>query len=249
MRFRTAGTNWAGQEWQLSEALIMLGTQISGIWPAGQPTDGTVASKAHDAASPGSDHRPDPLEGLGTVRALDVGEVGDQGAELFEALRVSRDPRIKYAIHDGEMFSSYPKGSYGPFEVRPYYGGGHGTHVHTSTLDAADNDPRAWDLANLGGAAQPPPPPSKEYTLQITRKTIRLGAVDAKGYGGPVSTAQGLLVSKGYWAGAKASRGQVITGTFDAVTDRLVKAYQDRHGLAVDGIVGPITWGSLEETR
>lgn len=36
-----------------------------------------------------------------------------------------------------------------------------------------------------------------------------------------------------------------ITGTFDAATDKAVKALQKKHKLKVDGIVGPLTWARL----
>ena len=37
-----------------------------------------------------------------------------------------------------------------------------------------------------------------------------------------------------------------VTGTFDAATDKAVKALQKKHGLLVDGIVGPKTWAFLD---
>lgn len=36
-----------------------------------------------------------------------------------------------------------------------------------------------------------------------------------------------------------------VTGTFDAGTDKAVKVLQKKHGLTVDGIVGPKTWAQL----
>jgi hypothetical protein len=35
------------------------------------------------------------------------------------------------------------------------------------------------------------------------------------------------------------------TGIFDVNTDKAVKAFQKKHGLAVDGVVGPLTWKKL----
>lgn len=245
MRFRTSGKNWEGRTWALSAALEQLGEQVSAAWPTPHPSDGTVASKTHDATSPSSDHRPRPFTGSGMVRALDVGEYGSQGDQLFDELRDSRDPRIKYVIHGGSMFSSYPARGYAAWAIRPYDLGGHGSHVHVSSVDAADDAGYAWSIALTVPAPQPTP---GGFTMQITRSTIRLGDKDPSSYGGPVATAQALLVSKGYWSGAKLTRASVITGIFDATTDLLVRAYQDRHGLEVDGIIGPITWGSLEST-
>jgi murein DD-endopeptidase MepM/ murein hydrolase activator NlpD len=38
----------------------------------------------------------------------------------------------------------------------------------------------------------------------------------------------------------------VVTGNFEAGTDKAVKALQKKHGLLVDGIVGPKTWALLD---
>ena len=73
MRFRIAGTNWEGRLWTTSSPIGRLALQIDAAHPQGHPTDGTVASKAHDAASPNSDHRPHPFKGAGIVRAIDIG--------------------------------------------------------------------------------------------------------------------------------------------------------------------------------
>ena len=40
-----------------------------------------------------------------------------------------------------------------------------------------------------------------------------------------------------------------ITGTFDATLDTAVRSYQSSEGLAVDGIVGPVTWSHLPPYR
>ena len=37
----------------------------------------------------------------------------------------------------------------------------------------------------------------------------------------------------------------VVTGNFEAGTDKAVKALQKKHGLLVDGVVGPKTWAVL----
>lgn len=92
------------------------------------------------------------------------------------------------------------------------------------------------------------PATGKEYTMQITRTTIRLGTEDAGAYGGLVATAQALMVSKGYWSGSKVERGTFITGKFDATTDAVVRAFQKDKKLGVDGIVGPNTWAALESS-
>jgi hypothetical protein len=134
--FRFEGINHAGQEWRAAGAIVIFGQQIEAIRPGRFRTDGTVASKQHDLNSPTSDHRPRPRSGLGTVRALDFAE-GAPGFvdEVAETLRLSRDPRILYVIHDRRKFSSTPTRKIPAFEWRPYTGeNGHLTHGHVSVV-------------------------------------------------------------------------------------------------------------------
>jgi hypothetical protein len=123
MGFRFSGKNHAGQEWRVAGAIETFGKQIEAIRPGSFTTDGTVASKQHDIQNPGSDHRPSPRTGLGVVRAIDFGE--PKGSPTFvdevgESLRVSKDPRIAYFIHNKQIFSSFATKNFGPFEWRPY---------------------------------------------------------------------------------------------------------------------------------
>jgi hypothetical protein len=132
--------------WVTAEPVTTLGRQVEGRWPQRHSTDGTVASKNHDKASPRSDHRPKPVYSNGTVRAIDIGVYLDQGERLFQELRASRDPRIKYVIFQDRMFSSYDHANGDPFEERPYSGTPHTTHIHVSTLEDADDDGSVWDI-------------------------------------------------------------------------------------------------------
>lgn len=150
MRFRTAGFNWEGRGWTLVPSLVVLGEQISAVHPKPHPADGTVASRAHDAANPTSDHRPYPYSGAGKVRALDFGEtVEDDVYNIVESIRLSRDPRVRYVIHERRLFSSYPSGPYPPFTWRPYSGPApHDDHGHISTLAEGDTDTRLWRIGD-----------------------------------------------------------------------------------------------------
>ena len=147
-RFRYSGTNWEGRRWRVSAAIEALGRRVEAAWPVGHPVDGTVASRAHDAANPRSDHRPRPFSGSGIVRAIDVGEtVENQGARLAEELRASRDPRIKYVIHEARLFSSYDHSAGRAWSWRPYRGGNeHLNHVHISVVTGADSRGGPWAI-------------------------------------------------------------------------------------------------------
>jgi hypothetical protein len=127
---------------------VVLADEIEAVYSNPGPGDGTVASRAHDLNNPTSDHRPHPYSGPGIVRAIDAGEyVEDQAWHIAETIRVNHDPRIKYVIHEGRLFSSYPKPGYPEYTWRPYNGANpHDHHVHISTLPDADDDTTAWGL-------------------------------------------------------------------------------------------------------
>lgn len=155
MRFRLLGKNWEGRTWTLAPSLVVLAQQIDALHPQGHPTDGTVAGKAHDAANPSSDHRPHPFKGPGVVRALDAGETTEDDAfKMAEAVRLSKDPRVKYVLHERRMFSSYPTAAHAAFTWRPYTGPPHDSHVHFSTLSEFDDNVGLWSIIQ-GGTDMP----------------------------------------------------------------------------------------------
>jgi hypothetical protein len=55
--------------------------------------------------------------------------------------------------------------------------------------------------------------------------------------GHPIKTLQYLLRAHGHTV--------VVDGVFGSITEALVKGFQAVHGLAADGIVGPMTWAAL----
>ena len=71
------------------------------------------------------------------------------------------------------------------------------------------------------------------------RKTIRRGSK-----GDVVKEMQSILEKLGYDIGACG-----VDGDFGRMTEKAVKAFQQDHGLKVDGIVGPKTWAALTEGR
>jgi len=149
--FRLQGTAWDGQRFVTAKAISTLAHQIEQVRPVGQPSDGTVASKGHDAGSPNSDHTVWPKEARsGTVYAIDFGEPpGTQLVdEILESIRLSKDARCKYAIHHNRMFSSYKAHGFPPFTWRPYSGrNSHKTHGHMSVHhDARGSDGKLWDI-------------------------------------------------------------------------------------------------------
>ena len=114
--------------WTLHPALEKLREQINAKWPErSRVSDGTKGDARHAASK--SDHNPNAE---GVVCALDITHDPKHGVDctfLAEALRESRDPRIKYVIWNKRIFSSTIQ----PWMWRPYNGSNpHTRHVHIS---------------------------------------------------------------------------------------------------------------------
>ena len=120
--------------------------EIEAAYPDRTAHDGTVASRGHDANNPKSDHRPKPTIGKGIVRAVDAGEkVENDGIVLADAIRATRDERVKYVLHENRIFSSYPRPGRAAWEWATL-SIGHPSHVHTSLTAKADADGSPWNL-------------------------------------------------------------------------------------------------------
>lgn len=167
MAFRYSGTAWDGQKWRVAKSVETLGNQIMDL--RGTTTsfgaDGTVASKAHDQNNPNSDHTVKPKIGSGVVYAIDFQEERLVVDDVLNAIRLSKDNRVLYGIHDSQMFSSYPTSAHPAWTWRPYGGSnGHPDHGHLSVQNnlAISDDPRPWAI-QLGG-----PSPGDEMIEELT---------------------------------------------------------------------------------
>ena len=133
--------------WRLARSLDTLRRQINEMAPnRSKISDGTIGDAAH--ASRTSDHNPNVA---GVVTALDITHDPVQGVDtwkLAEILRINRDPRIKYVISSGRIFSSVVS----PWQWRPYTGANkHAHHVHIPVM----GDPALYDLASGWKIDQP----------------------------------------------------------------------------------------------
>lgn len=160
---------------RIAASLATLRDQINAKHPnRSKLSDGWIGDSAHAARA--SDHNPN---GAGVVTALDITHDPDRGPDtwkLAEALRINKDPRIKYVISNGRIFSSVVS----PWQWRPYTGANrHAHHVHVSV----SSDPALYDLAaswkidGPGNSSAVTPRPGqaapKGITLAMRRRMAR----------------------------------------------------------------------------
>lgn len=223
--------------WRLAKSLIQLRKEIDAAFPGrDKRSDGSIGDAAHRTRR--SDHNPNSA---GVVTAIDVDEHTDRTERsdavggLAEALRLSRDPRIKYVIYEGRMFSSYWSRGIPPWTWRS--GSGHWQHVHVSV----STDPRKYDDAspwNLGGSF------AYKGTAPVTEED-EMGALSkAKESEGPaVRRMQKALLN---W------KSDILPqygadGDFGQETENAVKAYQRAAGLDVTGVADGATLAFIME--
>ncbi len=139
--------------WRVVNSLTTLRLQLNAAFPGrSHASDGTIADDVHTTTS---DHYPHVYAALGptpVVTAFDGTQDpahGCDNAVITEAIRVSRDPRVKYVIWDHRMFSSYASSGYPAWTWRPYTGSDdpHTNHFHISVLPTALADSTApWAI-------------------------------------------------------------------------------------------------------
>ena len=132
--------------WRLAKSLEELRRQVNAKWPKRSRThDGSIGDAKH--ASRHSDHNPHVKDGRqGVVTAIDITHDTTHGptiSRLAEALRASRDHRIKYLICNGKI-CSYTKD---PWKWRRYTGTNpHDKHLHVSVrgLKSLYDNTQSW---------------------------------------------------------------------------------------------------------
>lgn len=127
--------------WRLAESLKALRVQVDALAPMrSKASDGSIGDASHITRD--SDHNPWVVfAGQGIVTAIDITNDPGHGcdaARLAEALRLGRDPRIKYIISRRRIASAAPKGSAPAWTWRTYTGiNPHDKHVHISVQPQA----------------------------------------------------------------------------------------------------------------
>lgn len=248
-RFRISGTAWDGQRWRLVPCGVVFAQQIEAARPTPHPADGTVAGKGHDAGSPRSDHTVWPRSGDGWVFAIDVGDSEGTVGDMWEALRLSRDPRIMYGIFKRRIFSSYATSTRQAWQWGPYSGAApHDTHAHLSWQNHMSTgrlgEAKTWELVN----------DTSPFDIGIGAAVPGIGADDMLGFtigkvGDPAfpysargAMLQLMLLDRGHSPGT-------IDGQIGDKTRRAMMAFQQANGINLPELgaaeIGPYTASAL----
>lgn len=219
-------------DWRLAPALAQLLWQVNALSPNRlKDSDGTIGDEAHQQRK--SDHNPDDR---GVVCGLDVTNDPAHGVvsrRLAEALIAVKDPRLAYVISNRQIANPDIEGG----KWRPYGGANpHDHHCHVSVRHQpvyADSK-AGWDITRF--AAGITPDHQVAPAVVPPRPTLRPGSK-----GDAVKTLQRLLGFK----------GDDVDGVYghDKQTEKAVRAFQQKNGLVVDGVVGPYTWRALDKVK
>jgi hypothetical protein len=210
--------------WRVGKSLLRLRDQVNARHPLRRKhADGTIGDSEHSSRA--SDHNPHIKDsGTGVVSALDLTHDPAGGFDSYafaESLRAARDPRVKYVISNGRIFSSTTS----PWVWRKYTGSNpHRSHVHVSVLAEKRHYDHEGDWRFITSTGSAPLPDPEE-----PRRTLQQG--DS---GEDVKTVQQLLRI-------------TVDGKFGPQTAMGVRVFQRGEGLAPDGIVGPLTWAELDK--
>ena len=241
-----------GQPWRVARALDVLRQQINTAHPnRNKKADGTIGDIAHMRAGTG-EHIPNAQ---GIVRAIDITHDpagGVDGARLAQDAidELDRRGHRGYVIFRGRIRSTYV--SRGVWRV--YRGSNpHNGHVHISYIDGY-NDIRPWRLSFTDTLVVNPDVPTvkaPDYPLPAghliyynPRKyaTWHDGLGDDTTGRAAIKTWQERMIERGWNLG----RGGA-DGYYGDDANRVTRQFQEEKGLAIDGIIGAITWSAAFE--
>lgn len=209
----------------LIPALVTLRDQFNRRYPnRSKASDGWIGDQAH--ASRTSYHNPDAN---GWVHAMDITHDPGQGVDIdriTDELVASGDSRILELIANG-MYWHYSDRRW----VKYTGSNQHNKHFHITVKPGPTAmNATGWGLPSFGGTPAPAPaaPAPSSNVLKV-------------GSSGAEVTRLQQTLNRVYPAYSKL----VIDGEFGAATESVVKEFQRRSHLTVDGIVGDATKAKL----
>ncbi|MFC0220557.1 hypothetical protein ACFFJ7_19450 [Pseudochelatococcus lubricantis] len=166
--------------WRPANSLISLRAAINAAYPGrSTKSDGIVGDAAHQSRA--SDHNPWVTDGArGVVTAIDITHDPASGCDagrIVEALRASRDKRIKYLIWNRRIANASAIGGVAPWTWRSYTGKNpHDHHFHLSVKPdkAFYDDESVWTVQRMEEALGDGP--AADTDTDILRALEALGA-------------------------------------------------------------------------
>jgi len=148
-----AGAEATPAPWRVGDALRTLREQVNKKAPKRKKDyDGTIGDAAH--ATRDSDHNPWVKDGaMGVVTAMDITHDPKNGCDaglLAEAIRKSKDKRVKYIIWNRQIANFQALDGKPAWAWRPYRGANpHDHHVHISVREEKSryDSTDAWTIA------------------------------------------------------------------------------------------------------
>lgn len=236
--------------WRLAGSLVTLRNEINNAYPGrSKVSDGALGDTAHSSRV--SDHNPDAGN---VVRAIDVTQddpfdtstPSDDVAEaLAEFLRAKKDPRIKYVIWRGRMFSSYKVGKVAPWTWRPYHGpNGHFHHVHVSVQPGGvGDDGRPWGFTRPGNH----PPVSRKWIPFGPNFTTDQAITTKNGELVEVTEVQMILTALAHdWHAPELDPGP-IDGQYGPRSQAAIRGFK-RRMIVLQHATGQQAWPSTDAT-
>lgn len=239
--------------WRVARAIQQLLDELNAAVPnRSKASDGTIGDAEH--VSRKSDHNPWVVDGRGegVVTAVDLTDDDEHGADMsliVDYLTKVRDKRIKYLIHRGKIYSSYPTRSTPAWAARPYAGpNAHERHLHVSVNPEpyAYDDARPWGIAK----ALKPEPPTQVAGRGVKAPPFPLPAGAYFGpKEGPAESVSGHFshaTDLRQWQAQMKRRGWRIqvTGRYDDDTARVAKAFRRQLEMDDSAAIGPHLWAA-----
>lgn len=249
--------------WRVAKAIEQLFKELNAACPGrSKASDGTIGDAAHAART--SDHNPwVQYQGMGIVTAGDFTLDLAHGADMPKLVRyftqVSHDKRIKYLIHAGRIYSSYPTSSAPAWAARAYGGPNpHNHHLHVSVNPEPYyfDDNRVWGVMAALHPTAPPPttPPGHVPVPNVGSHPVfplpngyyfgpRLPLSNVRSVSGYYNHTEDLKRFQRQMRVVRGWSAMKVTGHYDDSNCKdVVTAFQKEKKLAVDGLVGKQTW-------